>query len=60
MCSASSAILIQENNRRIEPTLRDVGGRLLRTAIVRLKKEERQVPWLPEAIRWLGKLDPKK
>jgi len=55
-----TAILAQSNNRRLEPQIRDLGSRLLRPAIIRLEKEERQVPWLPEAIRWLGKLDPKK
>lgn len=54
-----NAILIQGMDKAPGKLISEVASRLLRSAIKRLAKDERQVPWLPDAIRWVGRLDPK-
>ena len=55
-----NAILDQGMEKRPNKQMREVAGRLLRGAITRLSKEERTAPWVPEALRWLPRLDEKR
>jgi hypothetical protein len=52
-----NAILVQGMDKAPGKLITEAASRLLRSSIKRLAKEERQVPWLPDAIRWLGRLD---
>jgi hypothetical protein len=54
------AILDQGVAERAEPRLRDLGSRLLRTAVSGVDPELRDEPWVSEAIAWLGRLDVKR
>jgi hypothetical protein len=54
------AILQQGMDKQPTPVMCDVAGRLLGAAIKRLTREDMTAPWLPEALRWLPRLNEKK
>jgi hypothetical protein len=54
------AILDQGVAERVEPRLADLGSRLLKAAVTNQDPENRDEPWVSEAITWLGKLDTKR
>lgn len=53
---AYQAILAQGLQERIVPELRDIALRHLKGTVKRLPVERRDEAWVPEAVRWLGRI----
>jgi hypothetical protein len=54
------AILQQGMDKQPNPMMCDVAGRLLGAALKRLTRENMTAPWVPEALRWLPRLNERK
>jgi hypothetical protein len=54
------AILEQGVGEKIEPRLRDLGSRMLKTTVMNLPPEFREEEWVTQAVYWLGRLEIKR
>jgi hypothetical protein len=54
------AILEQGVGEKIEPRLRDLGSRLLKSTVMNLPPELRDEDWVAQAVYWLGRLEIKR